>query len=175
MIIRLTAKLAKKIGRKPADCLPLDANPYLDWVGHLFTAQRTQYIIFSNTISLYSIIMFGRGITDSSKLIEQGMDNIREFMCHDGFEFIFRRLIAPHLHIKKYSKLTDKRILGSINAMVQVAKIWLIERELSPFDAAYKINEMPIGYLNYKFTKEVFAQLKPGFSFGLSSSSRAKQ
>jgi hypothetical protein len=167
MIIRLTSKLARKIGTKPEQCLTLDMNPYLDWVGHLFTAERTQYIILSNTVSLYSIIMYGRGITNNSKLAEQGISNICEFMCHDGFEFIFRRLIAPHIHIKQYSKVTDKRVIGSIAEMVREAQFWLIERELSPFDTAVKINEALLLYLNYAHPKEVFRQLRPGVSFGL--------
>jgi hypothetical protein len=33
--------------------MPLDENPYADWSCHLFTADRTQYIILSNTASLY--------------------------------------------------------------------------------------------------------------------------
>ena len=80
MILRLTAKLGKKIGFLPAQSLPLDDNPFADWIGHLFTAQRTQYIILSNTTSLYSIIMFGRGITDDNKLIQQSMSNVKQFM-----------------------------------------------------------------------------------------------
>lgn len=141
-------------------------NPFLDWVGHLFTAQRTQYIILSNTVSLYSIIMYGRGITDDNEFIGQGISNMKQFMCDDGLEFIFRRLIAPHLGIIRYSKVNDKKVLGSIAEMVRKAQFWLIERQLSPFDAAVKVNEAPMSYLHGNDPKQVFKQLQPSTSFG---------
>ena len=42
---------------------------FADWSAHLFTAERTQYILISNTASLYSMVMFGRGITDDCRFI----------------------------------------------------------------------------------------------------------
>jgi len=162
MIIRLTAKLGKKVGFSPIDSCRPDIDPFLDWVGHLFTAQRTQYIILSNTASLYSIIMPGRGVSNEKKLVRQGMSNMEEFMVKDGFEFIFRRQIAPYCRTIILSKVTDKKVLGSIVEMVREAQFWLIERDLSPFEAASKINTTIFSYLRYNHPKEVFAQLKPG-------------
>ncbi len=61
MILRLSQKLAKKVKTTPTRVLPLDANPFADWSAHLFTADRTQYILFSNTASLYSTVLYGAG------------------------------------------------------------------------------------------------------------------
>jgi hypothetical protein len=47
---------------------------------HLFTADRTQYIILMNSASLYSCVMYGRGITDDNTFIERSLGMIREFM-----------------------------------------------------------------------------------------------
>ncbi len=63
MIIRLTAKLGKKIKNIPSATLPPDSNPFADWSAHLFTAERRQYILVANTSSLYSVVMPGKGIT----------------------------------------------------------------------------------------------------------------
>jgi hypothetical protein len=52
MIFRLSQKLAKKLNEGKLCEMPLDENPYADWSCHLFTADRTQYIIMSNTASL---------------------------------------------------------------------------------------------------------------------------
>jgi hypothetical protein len=162
MILRLTAKLGKKIGSMPAQSLALDENPFADWVGHLFTAQRVQYIILSNTASLYSIIMFGRGIASSSKFAEQSIDAMGQFMCDDGLEFIFRRLIVPHSGTIRYSKINDRRVLGSIVDMVYRAQLWLTEREVSPFEASRQINETPLSYLQHNYPREIFTGLAPG-------------
>jgi hypothetical protein len=55
MILRLSGKIAKKIHVKPAAVLPADSNPYADWSTHVFLAARTQYILVTNTASLYSL------------------------------------------------------------------------------------------------------------------------
>ena len=166
MILRLTAKLGSKIGASPEQCLSLSMNPFLDWVGHLFTAERTQYIILSNTVSLYSIIMYGRGITDDNEFISQSLSNMRELMASDGLEFIFHRLIAPSAGTIRYSKVRDRKVLGSIAELVREARFYIIERQTSPFDAASQVNQIPLSYLRYKHPKEVFAQLRPPISFG---------
>ena len=80
MILRLTAKLGEKVGLLPETRLPLDENPFADWTGHLFRAERVQYIIIANTPSLYSLVMYGRGVTDEHRhprLIEIRRNGIR--------------------------------------------------------------------------------------------------
>ena len=57
MIFRLSQKLCTKIDAGKLRHMPLDENPYADWSCHLFTADRTQYIILCNTASLYSCVM----------------------------------------------------------------------------------------------------------------------
>ena len=60
MIFRLSQKLATKLKVAPSE-MPLDANPFADWSAHLFTAERMQFVILTNTESLYSTVMSGRG------------------------------------------------------------------------------------------------------------------
>ena len=85
MILRLSQKLNTKIKAGKLTDMPPDENPYADWSCHLFTADRTQYIILSNTASLYSCLMYGKGITDDNRLIERALSTIREFMEDEIF------------------------------------------------------------------------------------------
>jgi hypothetical protein len=93
MILRLSRKLNTKIKAGKLSEMLLDENPYADWSCHLFTADRTQYIIMSNTPSLYSCVMYGKGITDDSRFIGRALSTIREFYgdCNGG------RLVAARL------------------------------------------------------------------------------
>jgi len=56
MIFRLSQKLATKLKEGSLPEVPLDENPYADWSAHLFTADRAQYIIVTNTRALYSVV-----------------------------------------------------------------------------------------------------------------------
>lgn len=73
MIIRLTQKLGDKLGVKLRQSLPRDPNPFADWTAHLFTAQRTQYILLANTASLYSVVLFGRGLTHEGVFLSRAL------------------------------------------------------------------------------------------------------
>jgi len=94
MILRLSQKLNTKIKAGKLSEKPLDENPYADWSCHLFTADQTQYIIMSNTASLYSCVMFGKGITDDSRFIERALSTILEFMEDDGQAFVYQNYVA---------------------------------------------------------------------------------
>jgi hypothetical protein len=159
MILRLSQKLAQKIKVAPKVCVPLGPNPFADWSAHLFTADRAQYILLTNTASLYSMLMYGKGIFGDSEFIDAALTHMREFMPTDGNEFIFRKFIAPASGDVRFSKALNRSVTGSINDLVYHATMWMVERELSPFDAAFKLNDIPFSALDYRNPREVFKSL----------------
>jgi hypothetical protein len=59
MILRLTHRLATKLGLELVPSLPPAGNSLCDWTAHLFMAGRLQYIIVTNTTALYSYVIPG--------------------------------------------------------------------------------------------------------------------
>jgi hypothetical protein len=140
MIIRLSQKLAKKIkAGKLNEMLP-DENPYADWSCHLFTADRTQYIIMSNTASLYSCVMYGKGITDDSRFIERALSAIREFMNDDGQQFCYRKFISPASATVSFAKALNRPVSGSMNELIGAAHMYLVEDDMSPNEVGFRLN-----------------------------------
>jgi hypothetical protein len=156
MIFRLSTKLAAKLNVKPSKVLPLDENPFADWSGHVFTAERTQFLIFTNTASLYSTVLYGRGIANDSHFIERAMSSLREFIEDDGLSFIYQRYIAPSSATVQFSKALSRSVTGSMNDLIFHAKVWLTEGELSPHDTAFKLNDIPFSPFKYRKPREVF-------------------
>jgi hypothetical protein len=154
MIVRLSQKLAKKIKESPARVLPLDANPLADWSAHLFTAERAQYILLTNTVSLYSTVMHGAGITGDNEFLRRGLGRINEFMADDGLELIYQRFVGPATGTIRFSKALNRSVTGSMNDLVYHAKAWLIEGDLSPHDVSFKLNEMPMSMFGYVNPRE---------------------
>lgn len=97
MILRLSQKLCTKIKAGSLKTLPLGDNPFADWSAHLFVADRTQYIIVSNTKSLYSTVLFAKGITNDSHFIQRALGSIREFMEADGQAFVYHRFTSTEI------------------------------------------------------------------------------
>ena len=120
MIFRLTQKLSTKIKAGRLSESPLDENPYADWSCHVFTAGRTHYIIVSNTASLYSCVMYGKGITDDSRFTERTLSTIREFMDDDGQAFAYQRFIAPATGTGtvSFAKALNRSVTGSLNELM---------------------------------------------------------
>src|SRR5438552_14166035 len=61
MIFRLSEKLNAKIKAGTLATLPLDENPFADLSAGLFLVGRSQYILVTNTKSLYSTVLPVRG------------------------------------------------------------------------------------------------------------------
>jgi len=164
MILRLSQKLNKKIKAGKLSEMSLDENPYADWSCHLFTADRTQYIIMSNTASLYSCVMFGKGITNDGLFIQLALNAIREFMEDDGQQFAYRKFIAPESGAIEFAKALNRSVTGSMNDHVQATKFYLAD-DMTPSEIGYRLNETPLSALTnadgrkYAKPREVFKRL----------------
>jgi hypothetical protein len=165
MNIRLSQKLATKVKVKSPGSLPLHQNPLADWSAHLFVADRTQYILLTNTKSLYSTVCYGKGITSDGMFIQRALESIREFMNDDGFAAAYQQLIVPECGGVRFAKALNRQVIGSMNDMIGHAAMWMIERELSPHDVGFKLNEIPFSCLTgpegrgYANPREVFRLL----------------
>ena len=164
MILRLSQKLAKKLKTSATNTLPLDDNPYADWSFHLFTVDRSQYSILTNTQALYSCVMFGKGIADIGRFVEVAMSTIREFMEDDGLAFVYQRSIAPASGTVSFAKALNRSVTGSMNDHVQASKLFLSEG-MAPNDVGFRLNETPMSALTnangrrYSNPREVFKRL----------------
>ncbi len=161
MILRLTDKLAKKIKETELLAAPPDPNPFADWTARLFTADRTQYVLVSNTASLYSTIFYGKGITNDNRFIHEVIDSIRDIMEHDGLDQAYEKYFAPETGQVLFSKAVNRSVTGSMNEMIFRAKWHLADDEMSPFDVSLRLNETPMSYLKYGHPREAFALMTP--------------
>ena len=161
MILRLTLKLAKKIGLAPLPAIPYDENrnPLLDWNAHLFTVQHTQYIILTNTASLYSLILSGRAITNDKQFVREVLSCMEEFMIVDGNKVVYENVIEQESQRIFFSKIVNRRVLGSMNDLIFQAMVYLSEGQKSPFDVSFMLNKTPMSYLNYSNPKTEFRKL----------------
>ena len=144
-------------------------SPLLDWHAHVFTAQRLQYIILTNTASLYSLVMPGRGIANDRQFVLGARSCMKEFLGIDVAETLFAEFIEPATEEGKalFSKSTDRRVAGSMNDLIFQARFYLAEGHKSPHDTAILINESPMSYLNYDKPREAFRKFY--FGEGVSS------
>src|SRR4051794_13305751 len=131
MIFRLSQKLNAKIKAGPLATVPLEENSFADWSAGLVLAGRRQYILVSNTKSLYATVVPGQGITSASDFIERTLSSIREFMEEDGKGAAFERFIAPACESVLFAKALNRSVTGSMNDMTKHAAYWLAAGDVS--------------------------------------------
>ncbi len=164
MIFRLSQKLNGKIKVGTLPTLPLDDNSLADWSAALFVARRTQYILLSNTKSLYSTVLPGKGITSGSAFIERALSGIREFLQQDGQDAVCDSLIAPASATVRYAKALNRSVTGSMNDLTRHAAFWLAEGDVSSSEVGFRLNEIPMSALKHDglshgFPRDVFKAL----------------
>ena len=141
MIFRLSQKLNQKIKTGTLEALSLHQNPFADWSCHIFPANRRQYILLSNTKSLYSCVMDAKGITNQQLFSESAVNCIREFTADDAHQWAFRKFIAPEFETVRFGKALNRSVTSSMNQLVECAQILLIEDAMHPDEVGFKLND----------------------------------
>ena len=159
MIVRLTTKLAKKIGARELESLPCDPNPFADWTAHLFTECRRQYILITNTRTLYSVVMRGSGVTSPSDFLAAMRNYLAEYLAYDELGAAFDRLILPAMGAVTYGKTLNRSVTGSMNDLMHLARCYMADGDLSLMDVSTKLNEAPMSFLEYDSPSAAFRSL----------------
>src|SRR5262245_39506985 len=161
MIFRLSDKLNTKIRAGTLATLPLDENPFADWSGGLFVVGRSQYILLTNTKSLYSTVLPGKGMTDARTFVGLALIGILEFMDADGQEGVYERLVAPVSGSVQFAKALNRSVTGSMNDMAKHAAFWLAAGDVSPIEIGSRLKGIPMSALKHDgsthgFPRDVF-------------------
>jgi len=158
MILRFTRKLSQKLRINALQDCNYEVNPFEEWYGHLFTANRIQYILFTNAYSLYSIIVPGKGIITLRDFIDLTFSWLNEVLKVDKCEMIMQKFITPSTEIIDVCKTNNRVILGSMNDMINQSKFFLSEFNLSPLEVSKRLNETPYSYLKYNNPLSIIKQ-----------------
>jgi len=155
MTLRLSATLAKRIGVSPTGLLPPDANPFADWSAHLFNAGRRRYIIMTNTASLYTMLMAGKGVTTEATLLSQFTSGIRQLLAADGMDGVFDEFIALSLSDVSYSTALNRGVTGSMNDLIKAAKSALLSPDSPLLEISRHLNSTPMTYIRTDSTHDL--------------------
>jgi hypothetical protein len=164
MIFRLSEKLNARIKAGTLATLPLGDNPFADWSATLFVVGRSPYILLSNTKSLYSTVLPGKGVTNASAFVEHALTAIRERLQADGHERVYDRHVAPASASVRFTRALNRSVTGSMNDMTKHAAYWLAAGDCSPLEVASRLNTMPLSALKhnrspYGLPRDVFRAL----------------
>jgi len=159
MIIHFTKKLREKLHLTEVSTTSVAAGAHLRWYANLFRADGVQYLLTTNAVSLYSVVMFGRGITDSDLYLKQFLTTLRDQLEANNMQMIYKSCIAPHTGTITLAKTEDRSVLGSMNDMVNQCKCVVELGKTDPWVLTEGINSTPFGAIGYRYPSETFTQL----------------
>jgi len=157
MTLRLTKRVADKLKIKLSGNSVYELDPLKEWYGHLFTANRFQYIILTNAYSLYSSIISAKGVLTLKDFIDTNFSRLFEALENDGIEM--GKYITPNTEMINVCKTNNRGILGSMNDMINQSKFFLTEYNLSTMEISIRLNEAIYSYIKYERPKEIIKQL----------------
>jgi len=84
---------------------------------------------------------------------------MEDFMTIGNNKHIFYNVIEPKSRRIFFSRILDRRVMGSMNDLIFQAMVYLIEKQKPPFDVSILINKNPMSYLKYSSPRKEFQKL----------------
>ena len=164
MILRPSQKLNSRIKGGTLGVQPRHENPLLDWSAHVFIVERAEYVLVSNTTSLYSAVLDGAAIRDATRFTERVLGVIWAIL--DGAGRLPDERLAP-VETVRFTKSLDRSVTGSMNELITHAAAFLADGDLAVADVSVRLNDILLSALasgsnKYGRPLDVFAALVAG-------------
>ena len=167
MTVRISRAVMEKLSIPIVPPAAQEENPLCDWAVHLFRSQRQQYLLVVNTTSLFPVVLRGRGITSGASFVDTFLPALREQHRVAGLEEGFERLMDFSHQPISWSKVGNRRVTGSMNELIVLAKSLLEEatwnqQPLTTAQLALKMSGTILTFTGYQKLLEAHRPLMDG-------------
>ncbi len=139
MILRLTQTLNAQLSGGKLGVHALHANPLLDWSVRAFTLWENEYVLLTNTQSLYSAVLPGVAAGSRGWFAERITDAVRAILAGAGCCSITGDDLAPAS--VQFAKGLNRSVTGSMNELALLAQILLAKSGMSMPELGVPLNE----------------------------------
>ncbi|MEX2214375.1 MAG: hypothetical protein WD768_09625 [Phycisphaeraceae bacterium] len=166
MIIRLSDKLARKINAPARPALTPHEEPCADWSAHLFRIGKIEFIIFTNTTTLYSALIRSAGVRCDGDLMVRGFLAVEAVLNLDGMGSLYSDRIAPHTGTAIFAKALNRSVTGSMNDLIRLAPAYFHDASTTLLEASCRLNDVPmlstLGGANPRAAMKALTATPPG-------------
>ena len=164
-LIRCTQKLLKEIRVKPTEVEP-ESEVIGDWHANLLRFERRKCVLFTNSLTLYSIFIPGLKRPEFDNFDEVFRQNLFRRLRIEGFSQAQIEKVLEEHQTLYFAKTNSRSVLGSMNDLAfQIETHIEITGGLAytDFDNLNdELNRIPMGAINYKYSidmlKEILSQ-----------------
>ncbi|MBN1189512.1 MAG: hypothetical protein JXA46_07160 [Dehalococcoidales bacterium] len=157
-IIRSTTKLLNELGVKPTNT-PDQPPDLFDWHANLLRLNRKKYVLYTNSQTLYSILMRWAG--KAKNFQEQFRLELFKNLMSEGFnEKHVEYMMSGHAQVT-ITQTNSRSVLGSMNDLaIQIGSMISLRGRLADPDLPKinrEMNRIPMGAIKYQYS---IAELK---------------
>ncbi|QJW98533.1 DUF6933 domain-containing protein [Frigoriglobus tundricola] len=163
MVLRLSQKLNARIKGGTLSAAPPHENSLLDWSAQAFAVGRAEYVLLSNTRTLYSVVLAGMGLRDTARLPERALGVIRATLEGTGHGANDRHHPTPAVESVRLAKALDRSVTGSMNELIVHATALLVDGGVSLAEVGVRLNDvllsaLAVGSNKYGRPRDAFAE-----------------
>jgi Domain of unknown function (DUF6933) len=160
MVVFCTRKLAAKLGLFGLPRSVLSATNTA-WYANLTRINSKQFIFATETSTLVTVVMPGRGITSPITFAENLMSSISATFFRKHWDRLLGTIIAFDSPTNvEFKAAVDRRIIGSQNDLIHVAQ-WQLESDTTDIDAVIdQINQTPMSLTGMRASVWILEDLK---------------
>ena len=142
MVFRLTKKLAEKLhlGKLPRTETPGVGST---WHANLLRASGVQYIVLTESLTLYSILILGRGIIDGTAFATIARQMVGAKFEVEGWSHLLGNRVAFDTGEPIFLAAQDRSVIASISEISRMAKFAIEGHERSLDTHTNWINQVP--------------------------------
>lgn len=159
MIIRLSNDMQKKVHLRLTETAPPSPSFLLDWALHLFRYQGRQYIIVTNTTSLFSTVVAGKGVRNQKSLVGELLPTLIEAHRAVGFGGATGELESVQVENVSFSKVGNRVVTGSMNQIITYTQYMMDEEPEDLGELTRMINQNIFTFTNYHRAEDVHRRL----------------
>ena len=142
MVFRLTQKLSKKLH---LGILPrtetLESGSV--WYANLFRAHGTQFVVLTESLTLYSLLMLGRGIVDGDSFASVARQTVRAKFEREGWSGLLGSHLAFDNEAPLFLAAQDRSVIASVNEISRMARFGIEGKQSSIEAHTDWINQVP--------------------------------
>lgn len=142
MVFRLTQKLSKKLHLGPlprTDILEVGSI----WYANLLRAHGTQFIVITESLTLYSLLILGRGVVDGETFASVAYQTIRAKFEEQGWSRLLGSHVAFDTEAPIFLAAQDRSVIASVSEISRMARFELESSQRSIDAHTDWINQIP--------------------------------
>lgn len=159
MLLQSTKKMQDFVGVKTAE-VPDETQRFQSWHANLFYLNRKKCLLLTHNESLYSLFLYNVSKKELPMLMERIEKQLKEQMRRDDFTIAQIAFVLESLDEIRYTKTSDRSVLGYMNDMSYIVKSRAAYNETTDaLDLSRRLNSTPYKKAGFAYSLDMFKHL----------------